>query len=305
MSAHFKGLATLPSPVIPRVTPHGDHYNYDDGYVLNDVSGSANGQSWYWGYDNSASQISGNTVLLSRTTVTGSSPSTSSDSDVSPGFEVVYHRWLNDNEKFRYGIEAAFNWQSLSASSSFNTTRGLTRVTDAYPFVSQTTPPTATPDNPYQGSFTGPGFVIGTTPVGSSSVDAAGSGTISGHRSIDSDLWGFRFGPYFEVPLNQRITVALSAGLSVALIDASGSWTETVSVNGNSGSAKGSGNDVDALGGAFISATLSWQLNPHWSIVGGGQFQSLADYKHTFSGQKVELSLSNGLFATLGVGFAF
>src|SRR6516162_1429165 len=90
MSAHFKGLATLPSPVIPRVTPHGDHYNYDDGYVLNDVSGSANGQSWYWGYDNSASQISGNTVLLSRTTVTGSSPSTSSDSDVSPGFEVVY-----------------------------------------------------------------------------------------------------------------------------------------------------------------------------------------------------------------------
>ena len=42
------------------------------------------------------------------------------------------------------------------------------------------------------------------------------------------------------MPLCDRVNLSLSAGLSIGLINASGSWTETVSVNGNSASAKGS-----------------------------------------------------------------
>src|SRR5262245_9774003 len=69
ISARFKGnAATLPTPATARTTPRGDRYNYDDGYVLTDISGNYGGQTWYWGYDNNASQISGNSVLLSRST---------------------------------------------------------------------------------------------------------------------------------------------------------------------------------------------------------------------------------------------
>jgi hypothetical protein len=68
ISARFKGIAVLPVPTLNRATPAGDAYNYDDGYVLQDVSGNFGGQTWYWGYDNSANQVdaAGNIILLSR-----------------------------------------------------------------------------------------------------------------------------------------------------------------------------------------------------------------------------------------------
>src|SRR6266478_5921027 len=94
LSAKFRGLPTLPQPISSRLTAHGDRYNYDDGYVLTDISGNAGGQTWYWGYDNSASQISGNTILLGRSTAMGSSPAVSLDSDPSLGAEIVYRRQL-------------------------------------------------------------------------------------------------------------------------------------------------------------------------------------------------------------------
>src|SRR6516162_3527482 len=33
-------------------TGHGDRYNYDDGYVFPDNTGSHDGRTWYWGYNN-------------------------------------------------------------------------------------------------------------------------------------------------------------------------------------------------------------------------------------------------------------
>src|SRR5207248_6705068 len=66
-------LASLPQPASSRLTPRGDRYNYDDGYLLTDTSGNYGGQTWYWGYDNSANQISGNTIMLSRSTIMGRS----------------------------------------------------------------------------------------------------------------------------------------------------------------------------------------------------------------------------------------
>ncbi|TAK94613.1 MAG: hypothetical protein EPO07_16465, partial [Verrucomicrobia bacterium] len=54
MSARFRGTTVgLPLSGTPRVAPHGENYNYDDGYVLTDTSGNYGGQTWYWGYDNS------------------------------------------------------------------------------------------------------------------------------------------------------------------------------------------------------------------------------------------------------------
>src|SRR5690348_12485896 len=69
ISARFKSVK-VPLLQSQRTTPDGSSYNYNDGYVLADVSQNAGGKTWNWGYDNSSSQVSGNNVLLSRDTAT-------------------------------------------------------------------------------------------------------------------------------------------------------------------------------------------------------------------------------------------
>src|SRR5271154_3979637 len=53
VSARFKGVGGSLTPSLPaangRLTPHGDPYNYDDGYAYPDNTGSSDGHSWYWG----------------------------------------------------------------------------------------------------------------------------------------------------------------------------------------------------------------------------------------------------------------
>ena len=50
-----------------RQTPQGDAYNYNNGYVLTDISGNAGGQTWYWGYDNSSQvNLANNTIAFDR-----------------------------------------------------------------------------------------------------------------------------------------------------------------------------------------------------------------------------------------------
>ena len=46
ISAKFKRASSLSLTAPSRSTPDGNRYNYDDGYVLTDVSGNAGGQTW-------------------------------------------------------------------------------------------------------------------------------------------------------------------------------------------------------------------------------------------------------------------
>ena len=306
ISARFSGVAVSQQPLGPRTTPRGDLYNYDDGYVRRDISGNANGQTWYWGYDNSASQVAGNTILLDRSTVTGSAAGQSADSDPSYGAEIVYRRELGHKGRLRYGLEGAANYQNLSISSTSVGLGNVNRVTDAYPYTSGTTPPTATTAAPYQGSYQGPGFVIGDTAISSTSTFVAGGATIMANRLLDADIWGFRLGPYLEVPLCTNLDLSLSAGLAVGLLNPSVSWTETVSVTGGgTGSLSGGGDDFKVLYGGYVAASVALQLNERLSLVGGVQYQALGDYHHSFGGQNVEIDLRHSLFITLGLGYSF
>src|SRR4051812_41477108 len=198
MSAKFRSVSSAFQPSIARFTPHGDRYNYDDGYVLKDISGNAGGQTWYWGYDNSASQISGNNLLLSRATVMGSSPEQSVDSNPTCGAEMVYRHQFVAQESRQIGLEVAANFQNLRLSGSSSGIGNVSRTTDAYPYTSGTTPPTASPGSSYQGSYEGPGFVISDSPVSSSSTFIPGGAVATTARHLDANLWGFRLGPYLE-----------------------------------------------------------------------------------------------------------
>jgi len=321
ISARFKAVNGTPvGPPASRPTPDGIGYDrYDNGYVHTDISGNYGGQTWNWGYDDSASQINSttlnpegfnpafpnDTILMSRTTTTGAGGATGSfDDDPSLGCELTYNRLLGVWGDARYGLEAAVNYLNLCLRESGTFTGSATRLTEAYPFTPGTRPPYATPPDtapgPYQGSYEGPGFVIDDTPVSSSTVEVPGA-TVTDKRRFDGDLWGFRLGPFLEVPLGDPVNLSLSAGLAVGLLDADAAWSQT---SGNA-TVSGSGSDSDVLWGGYASAVLTWYLSERWSVVGGAQFQSLGNYEHSFGGRKVEVDLSNSWFVTLGLSYKF
>jgi len=307
ISAKFHGVALTPSGSGgTRTTPNGDPYNYDNGYVLTDTSGNAGDQTWYWGYDDSSKQISGNTILMSKTTGGGSSRATSDDADPAFGGEVVYSRHLGEVGRFKYGFELAGNYMNVSINDNRRVPVAVTRTTDAYPFTDSTLPPIATPDAPYQGSFEGPGFLIGATPVSSTTDTSSDGSSSTGHRNFDANVWGLRIGPYLEFPVSQKFSVSVSGGFAGAAVDAKADWSESLTVAGVAGpKVSGKGTDAEFLLGAYVAGNAAYALNEHWSVVGSVQFQYLQDYAAKFGGRTVSMDLSHGIFVTIGVGYSF
>ena len=303
ISAKFKRDSRLSLNAPPRTTPDGDPYNYDDGYVLTDVSGSAGDMTWYWGYDQTG-QIAGNTILMHRSTVSAADPSASGAADEAPqcGFELVYDRELGIRGKLHYGLEAAVNYMGLSFKENGVSLGNVSRLTDAFPYSQGTIPPLA----PYQGSFEGPNFLLGATPVSSATTLTPGGATIVDQRNFDGDMWGFRLGPYAEYPLSQNWDLWFSGGLAMALVDGKASWNETVSIAGGGTLAgSGGGSDMGMLWGGYLSAKVSWQLSKRWSAEGGVQYQCLGTYEHDFGGQMMQLNLTKSMFITIGLGYSF
>ena len=302
ISAKFK-RASMPLTALPRTSPDGSRYNYDDGYVLTDVSGNYGGQTWNWGYDQSG-QIAGNSILMHRSTVSADAPSATGIDEDNPqcGFEFAYDRELGKRDKLHYGLEAAVNYMNLSFKDTSAFSANVRRLTDAYSFTPGTTPPTA----PYQGSFNGPSIVLGSTPVSSTTAFIPGGATIVDQRNFDADIWGFRLGPYAEYPLGQNLDLWFSGGLAVGLVDGSASWKETASLaGGGTMVGSGGGSDLGLLWGGYLSAKVSWQLSEHWSAESGVQYQYLGTYEHNFGGQVMQLDLSKSMFITIGLDYSF
>lgn len=308
ISAKFSGTAPIAVPTPTRTTPNGDNYNYDNGYILPDISGSGDGYTWYVGYDDSASQVNAqaNTILLSRSSGLATLRSPGMDDGPSLGAELNYARELGRTEHFRYGFEAAANYLNIGMRASGSHSLRGSITNDAYAYFAGTTPPSATADEPYQGTSEGPNFVVGTTPV-SSTTSQGTVGTVTGSRSLDADLWGGRLGPYLEYDLNSAISVSLSGGLAVGWLDNSVEWNETVAFT--SGGALpadvGHGSDQELLWGFYLAANANWRLSERWSAVGSLQYQNLGTYEHTFGTRKAELDLSKSLFVTVGVSYNF
>jgi len=320
ISGRFKGPASINFPTSflignGRTTPNGDPYNYDNGYVLRDISGNAGNMSWYWGYD-SSSQVNAaaNTIMFDRTVVPNRMPGAGgnqSDDLTQIGAELSYNYEIGTKEDWhhlRYGIEAAFNYMPISFSAnSFNNVM-FTHYTDTYSYTPGTTPPGY--DNPgelpYQGTFQGPNFLINVPPVSSvSSLVSGGSFLIQ--QKFDGNLWGLRLGPYIEMPLTERLSLHLSGGLAAGLLDANASWRETFTVadTGASVSRTGGGDDANVLWGYYVGLQAQYQFNNRWGVEVGAQYQDLGVYDHNFKGRTAEVDLSKSVFVHAGVSFSF
>ena len=317
ISARFRGNAgtVLPGPGAPRTTPDGDPYNYDDGYVLVDSSGNFGGQTWYWGYDNSATYPAGqisdgvafpaNTILMSSSTANPNFSSPEMEDDPHLGVEVIYNRRLGSGQDLHYGFEVAGNFMNVSIGDNSTFSGSVTRTTDAYAYTPGTTPPAASPGSPYQGTFGGGGFLIGDAPVATATTVLPGGYTITGRREIDADLWGTRLGPYLDFPFGEKVNVWISGGLAIGFLNADVSWNETITMGTSSITSVGRGSDSDVLVGWYAGGNISYDFHEDWSVVAGVHYQDLGKYSNNFGGRTVELNLSRSIFVSVGVSWRF
>ena len=315
ISGKFNGVGSTFGPgsplANPRITPHGDKYNYDDGYVFADGSGIKDGLTWYWGYDSTSQvQASGaNSIDMHRNSATGLPKGSGDDLDTpSVGAEISYAYQLgkkvdDDGRELRYGIEGALNWMPVAFGGYGIYNLTLARTADTYGYFPGATPPSAT--LPYQGSFGGPGFVIQTAHSGI--VTPLGSGTLNVNQDFDGNLWGARLGPYLEYPFTDKFSLHLSGGLAVGLLQANAAWSEDLTLAGGGGTSRvsGSGNDVSALWGFYVGLDAQYQFNPRWGVELGVQYQDLGTYSHDFGGRTAEVDLNNSIFVHLGISYSF
>lgn len=306
LSARFGSLSGSALATTTRQTPHGDPYNYDNGYVLTDSSGNMGGKTTYWGYDN-PSQISGNTILMSRAAAISGDGSEAAVADSNPNFggELLFSRQLAARGDIRLGIEAGVSYLNISLHDDSPYAAQASSVTDAYPFTPGTTPPATPPA--YQGPFGGPGFLLGSTPS-SSSYSLVDGVMVNGQRKYDADLFGFRLGPYAEFSLFNlpQLRLSLGGGLATGWVNGSASWSETAIIpGGGSVRSSGSGTDSSFLLGGYLGGQVLYQFSQDWSAVAGVQYQKLGSVEQTIGGRKVNVDFSQTVFISLGVGYSF
>jgi len=329
ITADFKNLGAftpeghlVPIPgqgsVSQPASPNGDavgNRTYEDGYVWVDSSGNALGYSRYWGYDSSSQyNPAAGTILMHSS----SSPGTSSnnrDGDPQMGFEFTYNRRFGNSEKWTWGLEAAFNYMNVTIHDSHTLSGAGTLITDAFQLPQEfggegfiVPPPAPYSHGPVLTPDTG-NPVINATPTRLPLSTFATS--IAGSRQFDADVFGWRLGPYAEVPLGSKVTLGLSGGLALAAITSDFRYHETVTFDEHIGVGPatrinaGSSSEADVQVGGFVSATCNVALSQKWNLFGGAQFQDLGHYTHRIGNREARLDLSESVFVTVGLSFSF
>lgn len=298
--------------------PNGDsigNRTYQDGYVWVDSSGNALGYSRYWGYDNSSQYNPATGTILMHSS---SSPGTSSngrDGDPQMGFEFSYNHNFSKSDKWNWGLEAAFNFMNLTINDNQPLTGSGTLISDAFQLPPEfggegfVIPPPA----PYShGPFLTPGTgnpVIGATPTRLPLSNFPTS--ITGSRHFDANVFGWRLGPYAELPLGKRVSIAISGGLALAAITSDFSYKETVTFDQNIGTgvttqtSAGSGSDAGVQIGGFVSGTCTVALSEKWNLFAGAQFQDVGTYTQNLGSRQARVDLSASVFVNVGLAFSF
>jgi hypothetical protein len=287
----------------------GSTYNrtYDNGYNRVDSSGNAGGQTWYWGYQN-ANSVRGNSLVLQSE----ASPNNLSEKNISDdpqhGLELSYSRELSRGDWWRAGGEFGVGYIPLSISDS-RTLRGqVNRITDTFS-LGGVVPPLP----PYHGTFEGPGPLIDSSPDRAQTVFSQAS-TVVGERKLDSDVFVFRLGPYFEVPITEKFSAIVSGGLTLVYAASDFSYTETVTIS-DLGQVRrsSSASEDDFLVGGYAGLTLAYAITEEFGVFAGAQYQaagravsSTPTLKgHPMTNKEAVLDMGSSIVVSLGISYSF
>ena len=298
----FSGLGgQIPGLTVPEIgsSTFGE---YDDGFVRPDLSGDLTSTT-FWGYQNDLQYhpIGGGSLNLSITSVPGSA--SVSDHDGGGGFDLFTRREMGMltllNQPVRWGLQGRFNYSNLDFSSNRTLSLDLNRVTDGYP-LSGVIPPLA----PYNGSFNGPGPLIGTDATRSILTIPNGA-LVSGSRSLEADLFAFSFGFWSEMTPLERLAVSFEAGLTLAIADGDFSQRSTTNFGTQTATTTSSASETDLLPGFYLGVGAGYVLNDDWSIFSNLRYEYLDDFSVKAGPAKGEMSFTGSFVFTLGASYQF
>ena len=291
--ADFRNSASFFNPVNPGPAAGGADHTYDDGYVLVDSSGNAGGLTWNWGYQN-ASQVAGDSMQFHAIQPGGSSSTTG---DPQYGVELVYQRVLGNLPAAlpgSWGLEIGFSYTDLDLRSN---TRGTASVTtDTFP-LNGVLPPGAG----YNGTFAGPGALLGDTPV-----RTLGSATLTSRQKLSGQMFGIRLGPFAEWHFTPKLSLAASVGLTLAPTMVDYDFSETTSLaGGGTYAASGHSSKTSLLYGPYVGAMLRYDFHKSWGVFVGAQFQSLTALKQSAGSRTARLDPGATVNVTAGFTWRF
>jgi hypothetical protein len=296
------------TPVDPGPDAAGADHLYNDGYVRVDSSGNAGGLTWNWGYRD-ASQAPGDDAMHfhavqpdSASGYSGSSRHLGSEffNDPQPGFELIYQRVLGRLfPSARWGLEAAFGYTDLDLRDNRSATGvPVTLTTDTYP-LNGLIPPSAG----YNGTFDGPGTLLGDTPTRNITADTA---TVTSLQKLSGRLYTLRLGPFAEWNFTHHLSLAASVGLTLVPATVDYDFSETATLDsGGTFQESGHSSRTKLLYGPYVGGMLRYDFNERWGVYVGAQFQSLTDLKQSIGSRTARLDPGATVYGTAGVSLRF
>lgn len=282
----------------------GVNHNYDDGYVKVDSSGPDSGSTWNWGYEN-GSLVVGDPPQSIQFHATQSDPLSGSASrkadDAQYGVELIYQRILgslSSESSVHWGLEAAFGYTDLDLRDKRSGTTPVTVTTDTFQ-LNGVLPPGAG----YNGTFNGPGPLLGDTPTRTTAADTA---TLASSHKLSGQSFGFRLGPFAECYFTPQLSLAASVGLALAPTRVEYDFSETTSLaGGGMFESTGHSSETEVLYGYYLSALLRYDFNESWGVYVGVQFQSLNDLKLSAGSSTARLDQGATVYGTIGATWRF
>ena len=297
------GLA-LSNPGSP--TGSAVNRNYDNGYSRVDVSTNAGGMTWYWGYQNPNS-AQGNNLSLQSYAMPDHTHSNGNQDDPQSGVEIFYQRELLRGKKWRLGATAAFGYTYVSINDSQTLKNTAYRTNDTYT-LGGIIPPLA----PYNGTFQGPGPLISSTPASRTTDVLARAATITGERSVESDVFTWRLGPYLELPIYKRLSLLLEGGLTLAVADTTYHYKANVSISDPannielvSKTRRGTVSETDFLVGAYAGGSIEYQLTKQITLLAGAHYQTAGESVDKLGKTESVLNFGSSVIVSVGAIYSF
>lgn len=305
IQAKFRNKSGAPgfTDIGPATGPAVDRY-YDDGFVGVDSTGNATGNTAYWSYQNLAQVTSAGIDYHSASPVSGAS--SSADADVAPGLELTYSRDLGEWGCARWGFDLGLGFNNITVEDDAPYSGSLALTTDTYNHplglglsgaVPPNTPVSRTDVNIGRPVLPGaPSQRVVTTPTG----------TQTGWRELDANLFSLRLGPALNFPITQRFSAQVGLGLALGIVDSEFTLHEDVTTAAG-GTAQNHGSDTDTgfLVGGYVGVSANNALTRRLSAFAEAQYQYLTDFTHEYAGREAELDLSRSIFVQGGLSFSF
>ncbi len=285
----------------------GVNHNYDDGYVRVDETGNAMGYTSYWGYNDKASQYDATApyVTFHSANSVNVASATSSGREDAPyiGFDMAYGGTFGRLLGARLGWELGFGLLPISITDTRPLAGTFTGTVHQFLNRGDIVMPGATPGSPYQGGSSGIGPVIDGTAI--PKADVVSSGTLTGSRTLDVNLFTLRLGPTFYWNLHPRWGVSASAGGAIGLVAGDYRFDEMATFG--SGTTRNSGRfgKTDLTYGGYVNGLALFHLQHDADLFAGVQFMPLSDVRFNKGGREAKLDLGSGFYFTAGINWPF